>query len=208
MCVCACVCVLGAGRIFRNCLNHRQVDLTPESLIVAVQVSALRRMLKLCLNISRMHMLAPVSAAGLGREQGGANGHGVAQAHVGHMEELGLTWSHQAAGGMCRIVRSLAGPLCPLPAFPAPTHYLRFWAAAGEQLLPSRATVLHLRLPTDQRCSTAPQAGGHGCTAPPGREEALPRAPWLCSAALPRGCFSLLAFLGVSYSFGEIKSHI
>lgn len=33
---------------------------------------------------------------------------------------------------------------------------------AAEQLLPSRATVLHLRLPTDQRCSTAPQAGGQG----------------------------------------------
>lgn len=33
---------------------------------------------------------------------------------------------------------------------------------AAEKLLPSRATVLHLRLPTDQRCSTAPQAGRQG----------------------------------------------
>lgn len=32
----------------------------------------------------------------------------------------------------------------------------------ADQLLPSRATVLHLRLPTDQRCSTAPQAGRQG----------------------------------------------
>lgn len=30
------------------------------------------------------------------------------------------------------------------------------------QFLPSRATVLHLRLPIDQRCSTAPWAGRHG----------------------------------------------
>ena len=46
----------------------------------------------------------------------------------------------------------------------APYH-LPLLATAAEQLLPSRATVLHLRLPTDQRCSTAPQAG---------RQDAMP----------------------------------
>lgn len=52
-----------------------------------------------------------------------------------------------------------------LPGPPTTVTTYHVQAEAAEQLLPSRATVLHLRLPTDQRCSTAPQAGGQGCAA-------------------------------------------
>lgn len=57
------------------------------------------------------------------------------------------------------------------------------WRGPRAQFLPSRATVLHLRLPIDQRCSTAPWAGRHGGA--PSCSRCVLCHAWLCVAVLP-----------------------
>lgn len=86
-------------------------------------------------------------------------------------EESGLAQKHEADSGTDRtqVQCFLSGHSGewkhsrPSWCLQAPYH-LPLLATAVEQLLPSRATVLHLRLPTDQRCSTAPQAGRQDAT--------------------------------------------
>lgn len=179
-----------------------------------------------------MHAVAAVFAMG----SGGGGGHGADQGTLGRTRSQHLPGVTKqvaackdlgpstASGGQC----SLEDPPCVLPSPRPDSHNSPLGSLAAEQLLPSRATVLHLRLPTDQRCSTAPQAGRHALLLHCG----LPLGSALCGRRAFRGHpdFSgsaqrllLLSwdchlsslgpnlhspFHSIPYSFREIESHI
>ena len=110
------------------------------------------------------------------------------------------THTHTRTHALCSDLELWGEPFC-VPRGQLSLHHLSQWVGGlrgpqGAQFLPSRATVLHLRLPIDQRCSTAPWAGRHGGA------YSYPHCGWRLSmgCAMARLCVCLPGWVQAKWS--------